>query len=210
MANGDLFKKVAGVWVKQGNLNGPSTTGPTGYAPQWLSGAGAPSSGTGNNSDMYLNVTTGDVYGPKTAGAWGSIAANIKGTGVATNTNIADMTVIIDGAGVAITAGLKGYLFVDFGCTVNQWTVVADETGSIVIDIWGCTYAQFDSGATHPVVGDSITGSGLPTLASATKAQAAPTGWGTTTLAAGTVLGIYVSSCTSMKRVTLALKVTKS
>jgi len=210
MANGDLFKKLAGVWVKQGNLNGPSTTGPTGYTPQWLSGSGAPGSGTGNNSDMYLNATTGDVYGPKTAGAWGSIVANIKGMGVAANTNIADMTVIIDGAGMAIVAGLKGYLFVDFACTVNQWTVVGDETGSIVIDIWACTYAQFDSGATHPVVGDSIAGSGLPTLASATKAQAAPTGWGTTTLAAGTVLGIYVASCTSIKRVTLAHKVTKS
>src|ERR1039458_8929487 len=122
MANGDLFEKVAGVWVKLGNLNGPSTTGPTGYTPQWLTGSGVPSSGLGNNSDMYLNTATGDVYGPKAAGAWGSIVANIKGAGVATNTNIANMTAIIDGSGLAIVAGLKGYLFVDFGCTLNQWT----------------------------------------------------------------------------------------
>ncbi len=53
--------------------------GPTGDAAAWLSGTGVPSGGLGNNGDMYIDVATADVYGPKTAGSWGAIAINIKG-----------------------------------------------------------------------------------------------------------------------------------
>jgi hypothetical protein len=31
----------------------------------------------GSNGDFYLNTTNGDIYGPKTAGAWGSVIFNI-------------------------------------------------------------------------------------------------------------------------------------
>ena len=54
-------------------------TGNNGYSPQYIVAAGAPSGGTGNVGDMYINSTTSDVYGPKTSGGWGSIVANIKG-----------------------------------------------------------------------------------------------------------------------------------
>lgn len=37
-----------------------------------LNGAGAPSSSLGVNGDFYINNTNKDLYGPKTAGAWGS------------------------------------------------------------------------------------------------------------------------------------------
>jgi len=43
----------------------------------WQQGAGAPGSGVGSNGDFYLNTTNGDIYGPKAAGAWGSIIFNI-------------------------------------------------------------------------------------------------------------------------------------
>lgn len=45
----------------------------------WYAGAGAPSDGTGANGDMYLNLSNGDVYGPKASGTWGSAAGNIAG-----------------------------------------------------------------------------------------------------------------------------------
>lgn len=53
--------------------------GPTGQAAAWRSGTGVPSGGLGNDGDMYIDLATADVYGPKTAGAWGAIAINIKG-----------------------------------------------------------------------------------------------------------------------------------
>lgn len=58
-------------------------TGATGAAGAngslWHVGSGAPSSGTGANGDYYLNLSNGDVYGPKASGAWGSVAGNIAG-----------------------------------------------------------------------------------------------------------------------------------
>lgn len=60
-----------------GNLKGAQgttgTTGTTGTAgtagTNFLSGAGTPAVGLGNNGDTYLNVTTGDVS-VKSAGSW--------------------------------------------------------------------------------------------------------------------------------------------
>jgi hypothetical protein len=43
----------------------------------WRQGSGAPSSGLGNNGDVYVDTASGDLY-TKTAGAW-STSTNIKG-----------------------------------------------------------------------------------------------------------------------------------
>jgi hypothetical protein len=116
---------------------------------------------------------------------------------------------IIDGGGTTIATGLKGYLKVDFACTINQNTLLGDRSGSIVVNIWKCTQAQFDAGATHPVVGDKITASAPPTISSATNSQDSTlTGW-TTAIAAGDILAFNVDSVTSMQRVTVDLKVTR-
>jgi hypothetical protein len=46
-----------------------------------LNGAGAPSAGTGANGDFYINSANYDIYGPKTAGAWGSATSLVGPTG---------------------------------------------------------------------------------------------------------------------------------
>lgn len=51
----------------------------TGDAGVWYVGAGVPSNNLGTLKDMYLNSSTGDVYGPKGVGGWGAITANIRG-----------------------------------------------------------------------------------------------------------------------------------
>lgn len=57
---------------------GPAgATGPAGVGSAWLQGAGVPASGVGSNGDYFLNTSNGDIYGPKTAGAWGSVIFNI-------------------------------------------------------------------------------------------------------------------------------------
>jgi len=123
---------------------------------------------------------------------------------------IAAIQFVIDGGGSTITTGLKGYLEVPFACTINQATLLADASGSIVVNVWKCTYAQFDAGGTHPVAADKITASAPPTISTATKAQDATlTGW-TTSISAGDILAFNVDSVTTIKRVTLDLKVTKT
>lgn len=56
----------------------PTSTGTAG-APgnKWYTGAGAPSSGTGIQGDMYLNTTNNDVY-QKGASSW-TLVSNIEG-----------------------------------------------------------------------------------------------------------------------------------
>lgn len=63
----------------QGAQGSAGATGPAGAnGATWYEGSGAPSSGTGNNGDFYLNTTNGDVY-EQASGTWGSPVGNIKG-----------------------------------------------------------------------------------------------------------------------------------
>jgi hypothetical protein len=117
---------------------------------------------------------------------------------------------VISGAGSTITTGTKLFIPMEISCTINECVMVADQSGSIVVDLWKCTYAQFDSGATHPVVGDSIVASAPPTITTATKSDDATlTGWNKT-VTAGDILALHVNSCTAITILTLVLKVTRS
>uniref|UniRef100_A0A6M3M283 Putative structural protein n=1 Tax=viral metagenome TaxID=1070528 RepID=A0A6M3M283_9ZZZZ len=121
------------------------------------------------------------------------------------HTNLADITFIIDGGGSAITTGEKGHLEIPFACTIQRVTMEADQSGSIVVDIWKDTYANFP-----PTNAESITASAPPTITSAQKSQDATlTGW-TTAIAAGDILAFNVDSITTITRVTISLKVAKS
>lgn len=108
---------------------------------------------------------------------------------------------IIEGGGAEITDGSKGYLPILFDCTVVQWIVLADQTGSIVVDVKKSTYAGFPTTS-------SIAGTDKPTLSSARKnSSSALTGW-TTTISQGDVLEFVVDSCTTITRATVLLEVT--
>lgn len=54
-----------------------------------LTGAGAPSDANGENGDLYINTTNGDVY-QKSAGTWGASVMNIIGPTGATGADGAD------------------------------------------------------------------------------------------------------------------------
>lgn len=83
--------------------------------------------------------------------------------------------------------------------------MLADQSGSIVVDIWKDTYANFP-----PDNADSITAAAPPTISGAQKSQDATlTGW-TTAIAAGDILAFNVDSCATITRVTISLKVEKS
>ncbi len=121
------------------------------------------------------------------------------------NVKIATLTFVIDGGGAAITTGLKGFLEIPFACTITRATLLADQSGSIVVDIWKDSYANFP-----PTNADSITASAKSTISSTTKSQDATlTGW-TTAIAAGDILAFNVDSATSIQRVTISLRVTKT
>lgn len=112
----------------------------------------------------------------------------------------------IDGGGAAIVTGLLGgSLRIPFAGTIDSVTLLADQTGSIVIDIWRDTFATYP-----PTVADSICASAKPTLSSALKSEDTTlTGW-SKTITAGDILRFKVDSATTVQNVTLILKVTKT
>lgn len=122
--------------------------------------------------------------------------------------NVITITFIIDGGGSAITTGQKGHLEIPFACTLTAWTLVADVAGAIVIDVWKDTYANFP-----PTDADAMPGAGKEPTIAATNQKAQDTDiadWASVAVAAGSVLAFNVDSCTTITRVTLSLKATKT
>jgi hypothetical protein len=60
---------VQGVKGDTGATGAQGPAGPSG-ASTFTAGTGAPTAGTGVDGAIYLDTTTGRMYGPKTAGAW--------------------------------------------------------------------------------------------------------------------------------------------
>ena len=120
-------------------------------------------------------------------------------------TKTASIQFVIDGGGSAITTGIKGYIEVPFACTITAARMFADATGSIVVDIFKDTYANYP-----PVVADKITASAPPTISATNKSQDTTlTGWNKA-IAAGDILGFNVNSAATIQRVTVSLTVTKT
>jgi hypothetical protein len=120
---------------------------------------------------------------------------------------VSSVNFIIDGGGSAIATGIKGDIIIDYACTLDSWTLIADAAGAIVIDVWKDTYANFP-----PTDEDSMCSGKEPTI-TATNASAQDTSitdWTTDDIAAGDVLRFNVDSCTTIKRVTLSFKVTRT
>ncbi len=135
-------------------------------------------------------------------------AINATGSGAAVTITSA-IVFRMDGGGAVITTGVKEYVQIPFACTLTEATMVADQSGSVVVNIWKCTYSQFDAGSTHPVAGDKITSSTPPTISSTTKSQDATlSGW-TVAIAANDILAFVIDSCTTITKVDLTLRITK-
>jgi hypothetical protein len=138
-----------------------------------------------------------------------SNAMSLADAALSLNVKTGAIPFLIDGGGSAITTGLKGYIRVPFNCTITKATLLADQSGSIVVNVWKTTYSSFDAGSTHPVSGDKITSSTPPTISSATKSQDSTlTSW-TTSISAGDILAFNVDSDTTITRCTIILDVTK-
>jgi len=131
--------------------------------------------------------------------------AGSNATVLSSTLKVVEICFIVDGGGSAITTGQKGHVKIPFACTINQADLYADQTGSVVVDIWKDTYANFP-----PTVADTITAAAKPTLSATQKYQDATlTGW-TTSIAAGDILAYNIDSVATITRLTITLKATRT
>lgn len=167
------------------------------------------------NEEHALTLATARLLGRTTAGtgaaeeisADASLTLTSGSLGVASNQKTAAIGYMIDGGGSVITTGVAGMgLIVPYACTLVEWTLTADVSGSIKIDIWKDTYANFP-----PTNADSITNSFEPEIVSGTKAQDTDlSNWTSVTVSAGDILYFNVDSCSTITKALLVFKVTKT
>ena len=151
---------------------------------------------------VQIDGTTWDVpIATFTITTDGTIAAL---TDVREFTREATINIGIDGAGAVISTGVKyGAGFeVPAACFLLEWTAVADQSGSIVIDFWKDVYANWP-----PTNADTITGGDEVTISGATKGQnTSPTDW-TRVWAKGERSIPNVDSATTIEAVQITLRV---
>lgn len=110
---------------------------------------------------------------------------------------------VIDGYGSPLFTGVAGALYVSVACTITAVTLLADQTGDVVVDIWKAPLASYP-----PTITNTIVAADPPTISAAQSSQdTALTGW-TTAVSAGDTLVFNVTSSTTLTRVTVTLSVT--
>jgi hypothetical protein len=115
----------------------------------------------------------------------------------------ADQSIMIDGGGNVLQTGAGKFTHVPFACTINNWSVMADVSGSVVVDVLRANSA---------VPSSSMVGGGnKPTLSSSQfSGNVAPSGWTSTAFAKDDWIGWSVISATTVTRITAVLNCTRT
>lgn len=113
---------------------------------------------------------------------------------------------VFDGGGSAIAVDTQGDVEIPFDCYIEEAALLADQDGAIKIDIWMDSYGNYP-----PTNTDTITAGAEPEIAASGKKDkdTALTGW-TRSLTKGRTLRFNVDSCTTITRVVVSLKVTRT
>lgn len=163
-------------------------------------GGGAPTTAT------YVTLSTdATLVNERVLTAGANIAFTDAGPG-GTLTVDASITkavgVTFDGGGSALVVNSKADIRVPYAGTITAVTMLADQSGSAVVDIWKDTYANYP-----PTAADSITAAAKPTISADDQSvDTTLTGW-TTAITANDCLRFNVDSCSTITRLTLILTV---
>ncbi len=104
--------------------------------------------------------------------------------------------ITVDGAGIVLTTGTKGFRYIGQDCTITGWSVVSDVSGSIIFDV--------------KRAGVSIAGTEKPTLSASSSASDLALSTWTTSLVAGDIIEFVIDSASTITRATLTILITKT
>ena len=118
-----------------------------------------------------------------------------------TGGSLRSIGVTFDGGGASPTPGSVGFVIAQFAGTIDRWDIVADVSGSAVVDVW-------KKAGAIPTNSDRIAGTEKPTLTAAQLASdTSITTWSTLAVAVGDVLGFELESATTVTRVTCQVRI---
>lgn len=120
------------------------------------------------------------------------------------NVSAGSFNYVIDGGGAVITTGFKSVVEWGFNALITGWTILADQEGDIVVDVWKDSYGNYE-----PTVADTIAGTEKPTLAASKKNQDLTLTTFATTVTAGDIWAFNVDSVSAVKKVTIAFRFKK-
>lgn len=105
-----------------------------------------------------------------------------------------------EGGGAVIATGQYHFLRMTYPASISAWELYADQSGSIVIDLWRCERTRYP-----PVAADTICGAQRPTLSSQVRSELfGLTNW-QAALKSGDVLFSNVVSVTTLTKAWLVL-----
>jgi len=136
---------------------------------------------------------------------WVDVVPSIGGGGGSLVGTAANLNIMLDGVGSTLAPGVAGDVQIPSGFTITGWDLVADQVGSLTLDVWRDTYGVFP-----PTIADTITGTEKPRLTSEVKNQdLALTTW-STALAAEQWLRVNVDTAVNVTRATLTLRMVRT
>ncbi len=183
------------------------------------SGIAAVASVFGQAGNVNIPVTTTDISTPAAPSAgktvWytksGSLCSEnpsavencVSTSGPTTNQNIRTLSATFSNGGSALSGSTTICGYTPIAGTINQVTLVADQSGSVTVDVKTVAFGSY----TGPGSASSITASDTPALSSAVKLKDTTlTGW-TTSLSADTVVCFAMSAPTTVTQVVATLKI---
>lgn len=138
------------------------------------------------------------------AGTAGQVLSSTGASAPAWTDLSAAIPFIADGGGIPLLPGVQGYIQIPFSCTILSASMLADQTGSIVMDVQKSTYAGFPT--TTSICGVAS----KPTITAGVKyTDSTLAGW-TKAITAGDVLAFIIDSASAVTRVTLTLTVSRT
>lgn len=152
---------------------------------------------------ISFNGRTGIVIPAAGDYSFSEIAGLIATSQLPTNSLFREVSFSLDGQGSPITALGTWYLAaVPFNGTITAWNMVADTSGSIVVDVWKTATGSV------PTIANTITAGASPTLSGAQAAfNGSVAGW-TTAVLAGDVFAFHVNSAATLTKLSLTLSIT--
>lgn len=155
--------------------------------------------------NLHGGIKIGDLKGLDGLSTTGALLRSGKNVSLDNGTVLVSFDIearsIFTGASTPLTTGVRADLRVPFNCTLTGIALVVDQVGSVVLDIWRESYANYP-----PTAGDSICGSSKPTISMlGGMTDEVLAGW-STSVTAGDVLRFNIDSASSVSRLSILLR----